>query len=201
MNPTIEKVEVGDPIRAKDWNALEAMIKATRLSAGKGVRLLVTPSGTSIAFDSSPADFTHPHKCQLISDREVRIIPGTINTLFPQAFGDVAGTPQTEPFALRFNKDYDANGMAWIVGKLHFDNKWQVIRWEYLHTTQPFNSKSGPGVGGLDTLKDGTVNIPIAVLVKGDRLKLHQHAHFNLTVRTRPEGAASGQARHLYFAT
>jgi hypothetical protein len=199
---SIERVEVGDPIRAKDWNELEAMIRATRLTAGKNVRLTVTSSGTSISFNSnsSPA-FLHPHRCQLVGDNAVQIDPGQINTLFPQAFGDVSGTLQTEQFTLRFNKSYDSNGAAWIAAKLHFDEFWQVIRWEYVHTIQPFNAKSGPGIGGLDTLPDGTVNIPIAVILEKPTTTLHQHAYFNLTHRARAEGAGVGQARHLFFAT
>ena len=193
----IDKVEVGDKILAKDWNQLEALIRATRLSAGRGVRLLVTPSGTSISFDPSGVDFGHPHKCTLISSKEVRITAGQINTLFPTVDGEV----QEKPVTLRFDKEYDANDTAWIAAKVYFDDKWQVVKWEYVHTIKPFTTKSGPGVGGLDTLADGTVNVPIAVLVNGDSLKLYQHAYFNLTVRTRPEGASSGHARHLYFAT
>lgn len=165
-------------------------VARTKLISGRGIRLTETPSGTLINFAGGNDSFNHPHKCSL-QGGSVRILPGLINT--------VQGDDGQEPFTLDFAPDYDVDGRAWIVAKVLFDDAWNVVSWRYKHSVKPFAGGS-PGIGGLNTLDDGTVEIPIATLVKDLSATLFQHAYFNLGLRTRPGGAASGKARHLYFA-
>lgn len=184
-------VERGETIKATHWKQMAQEVRATKLISGRGIRLTTTPNGTLINFAGSASGFNHPHKCTLQGD-SVRILPGLINS--------IVGDDGSEPFTLDFAPEYDADGRAWIVAAVTFSDDWEVTAWKYKHTTEPF-SGNAPGIGGLNTLDDGTVNIPIALIVKTLGATLHQHAFFNLGLRTRPSGAASGNARHLYFAT
>jgi len=192
----IKDIQPGDPLKADDWQAIDDGVAANRLIAGRNVRLAKSPNGTRVHFIGGGASFNHPHKCDL-QGNTCQINPGLINKKLPLNNGEEV----VEPFSIKFSPSYDAEGRAWIVAKIRFKDDWSVEYWTYEFTPKPFAGDSNPGIGGYDTLDDGTVNVPILFIknIKGRIISI-QHVIHNLEVRTRPGGAASGKARHLAYA-
>lgn len=192
----IREVQPGDPLRADDWQEIDSAAKAGNLIAGRNVRLSKYPNGCVVNFLGGGMNFNHPHKCQL-NGNTCRINPGLINKVLPLNNGE----EMAEPFTIKFSPSYDAEGRAWIVAKIRFKDDWNVEYWTYEFTAKPFAGDSNPGIGGYDTLDDGTVNVPILFVknIKGRIISI-QHVIHNLEVRARPGGAASGKARHLAYA-
>lgn len=158
-----------------------------------GGKIHRSKQGIVIALDPVKASFPFPHQCALNGETTITIRPGTIATKFP--------TDGDEEFTLNFEPDFDENNRAWIVGNCRFDKSWKLTDWSYQHTTRPFAGK-GPGLGGYETLDDGTVNLPVAILTlkENGSVTLFQHIHFNQDLTTRVQEAGSKRARHLFFA-
>jgi hypothetical protein len=209
-------VKVGETILAVTWNAMVKAVQRLRLISGPGVRLTETTQGTVISFDSKNAIFLHPFRCTM-TDTEVRIRPGTVNTIRTQ-IGDKFLDDQ-EPPALELEDELvlDGDGKGWIALLVTLSKKdWAVEKVEvvqvadlasedgksaFVQGTEDPGITGPPPLGGIPGIKDRKVRFPIALIREyedGSR-KIFQTAHFNLQHRVKAV-ANSDTARHFFYA-
>jgi hypothetical protein len=193
---SLKPVEVGDKITAAFENEMVAEIRANRIVSVRGGRIRRTEQGTTITISNSLSEFPSPHKVTLQGFTQAKIRAGLVNLL------EHADKQDEEFITLDFKPAWNKQNRAWIGARCLFDESWKVTEWQYVHTTKPF-AGDAPGIGGLETLEDGSVIVPIAMLAKLDNgtTRLVQCVMHNIIIRTRPDGAASGKARHLAFAS
>jgi hypothetical protein len=187
------------------------MGRANKIRFGVGSRTRVTPFGTTVSFDSEPADFSHPWQTSLAGDRSVSIRPGTINRVAAKIKGvPLAGDKDNPPPVLRWSPlQLDAERRGFICAEVTLDPAkfFEVKSVEMVQVADPDTDDGAAGrepnrQGGARPLSGFRARHPVAMLREreGDaRLDVYQIAFFDVQHRVQQRAGTGFILRHFFW--
>lgn len=196
MNLNDLRVRRGDPIQPA-WQRLLKWAAGTKLIAGRGVRLSVTPQGTLVTADVRNRPWDHPWKVA-VSDKTASIRPGLLNNLMPTIKGvALDGKDAKAPPTLKIAGGPDEELRSWVMLQVTMDADGRIppkakdaITLIHVNQLEP----ELPVTTGLQ---------PLALLQwdeSGSVKSVFQIAHHNLNHRFLPGIASRGPGRHFFWA-
>lgn len=205
------KAKRGDSFQEK-YELLIDCITATKVTAGSGLKVTITPNGTLVTGDRNIQSFAHPFRVSRTGNK-FTVREGTVNGLIPfiedvpMSGYDSAGKKVTVP---KIEAESDGNTTTYIAielnltensrGELGLEETKDTLRVGHIQSLEG----SGMEMGGVSDVR-GRAVYPIARInwtAGGKSIQsVFQIVHHNLTHRYSASNAGEGvTGRHFFWA-
>ena len=206
-------VKKGDPITKKVFDQMGVAVRACRILAGPGTRLIYTPQGTIVCFERAQS-FSCAWQVSLRGSTGATLLPGTINKL-PATIGGVpldGGSAGLPPPVLQWSRlKLDSEGRGWICAEATFDpaKSWAVVKVEIVQVGDPDTDDGSAlpagqlanAAGGASPLSGNRARHPLAMLRQrtSGQLDVYQVTCFDLQHRVALAKDQKTATRHFFW--